>query len=87
MDKIILKSRRLGIGALVTAAAGLSCAHFPTGITDNGRGTALRRGRRHRPMVVDTSARQVSDPEIAAWNAAVDRKRAEKRRAKLSREA
>ena len=86
MEKTILKSRSIGISSLVAALSILPSAQFPTGIPDNGRGTALRRGRRHRPVVVDTSARRVSDPEIAAWNAAVDRKKAEKHRAKLSRE-
>lgn len=81
-----MKNLRLSSSlASLAAAAIIGSAHFPFGISDGGRGTALRRGRRHRITVVNTSARRVDDPDIASWNAEVDRKKAEKRRTQSRR--
>lgn len=45
---------------------------------------ALRRPTRHRGIVIDTTAREIKDAEIRAWNKAVDEKKAARKRAKAA---
>ncbi|MBT2325500.1 hypothetical protein J7E62_24510 [Variovorax paradoxus] len=83
-SRILIGARRISAEQLIAlaAAAGLGSLQFEGGASGGFLGTALRRGRRHNGIVIDTTARQIKDPEIAAWNKAVDAKRAERQRAK-----